>query len=54
MSMKHNKKTETKQSKNGHTEDKKPAKKKIITNMKVTKGVQLGPTEKVRFLTVIS
>ena len=45
--MKYDQKTETKQSKNGHTKDKKPAKKKKkITNMKVTKGVQLGPTKK--------
>ena len=51
--MKHNKKTETKQSKMVIPKTK-SQQKKIITNMKVTKGVQLGPTEKVRFLTVIS
>ena len=46
--MKYDKKTETKQSKNGHTKDKKLAKKLLQSefNMKVTKGVQHGPTKR--------
>ena len=51
--MKHNKKTDKKQSKNGHTEDKKSAK-KIYYKHEGYERRSTWATEKVIFLTVIS